>query len=117
VLDTLDDNDLAAVLQGATAFLQASRAEGFGLALVEALAFGLPVIHSDVPALVEVAADAGLVIPRDEADEADRYADAIHQVLDDTELRGRLSLGARDRSRAFSWRDSAEKVWQLHADL
>jgi len=117
VLDTLDDDDLAAVLQGATAFLQASRAEGFGLALVEALAFALPVIHSDVPALVEVAADAGIVIPRGEPDEAERYAAAIQQVLDDTELRGRLSLGARDRSRAFSWRDSAEKVWQLHADL
>ncbi len=117
VLDALDDDDLAAVLQGATAFLQASRAEGFGLALVEALAFGLPVIHSDVPALMEVAADAGIVVSRDEPDEAERYAAAIQQVLDDTELRGRLSLGARDRSRAFSWRDSAEKVWQLHADL
>lgn len=117
VLDALDDDDLAAVLQGATAFLQASRAEGFGLALVEALAFGLPVIHSDVPALVEVAADAGMVIPRDDADEADGYAAAIREVLDDSEVRARLSLGARDRARAFSWRDSAEKVWQLHADL
>lgn len=117
VLDVLDDDDLSAVLQGATAFALASRAEGFGLALVEALAFGLPVIHSDVPALVEVAADAGIVIPRDDHDEAAGYATAIQQVLDDSELRERLSLAARDRSRAFSWRDSAEKVWQLHADL
>jgi glycosyltransferase involved in cell wall biosynthesis len=117
VLDALDDDDLAAVLQGATAFLLASRAEGFGLALVEALAFGLPAIHSDVPALLEVSADAGVVIRRDEADEADGYAAAIREVLDDSELRARLSLAARDRARAFSWRDSAEKVWQLHADL
>jgi glycosyltransferase involved in cell wall biosynthesis len=117
VLDPLDDDDLAAVLQGATAFLQASRAEGFGLALVEAMAFGLPVIHSDAPALVEVAADAGIVIPRDDAQESEAYAAAVREVLDDAELRGRLSLAARDRSRAFSWRDSAEKVWQLHADL
>jgi glycosyltransferase involved in cell wall biosynthesis len=117
VLDTLEDDDLAAVLQGATAFLQASRAEGFGLALVEALAFGLPVIHSDAPALVEVATDAGIVIPRDDPDEADAYAGAIREVLDDSGLRARLSIAARDRARAFSWRDSAEKVWQLHADL
>lgn len=117
VLDPLDDDDLAAVLQGATAFLQASRAEGFGLALVEALAFGLPAIHSDAPALVEVAADAGIVIQRDDPDEAEAYAAAIREVLDDSEFRARLSLAARDRSRAFSWRDSAEKVWQLHADL
>ncbi|MEO7720503.1 MAG: glycosyltransferase family 1 protein [Pseudolysinimonas sp.] len=117
VLDPLDDDDLGAVLQGATAFLQPSRAEGFGLALVEALAFGLPVIHSDAPALVEVAADAGIVVPRDDPDEASGYAAAIRDVLDDAEMRARLSIGARDRARAFSWRDSAEKVWQLHADL
>ncbi|HEY4226637.1 MAG TPA: glycosyltransferase family 1 protein [Pseudolysinimonas sp.] len=120
VLDPLDDADLGAVLQGATAFLQASRAEGFGLALVEALGSGLPVIHSDAPALLEVATDAGIVVPRDgenEAAEADAYAAAIREVLDDRELRQRLSIAARDRSRAFSWRDSAEKVWQLHADL
>jgi len=117
VLDPLDDDDLGAVLQGATAFLQPSRAEGFGLALVEALAFGLPVIHSDAPALVEVAADAGIVVSRDDPDEAGGYAAAIRDVLGDAELRARLSIGARDRARAFSWRDSAEKVWQLHADL
>jgi glycosyltransferase involved in cell wall biosynthesis len=117
VLDQLDDDELAAVLQGSTAFLQASRAEGFGLALVEAMAFGLPVIHSDAPALLEVATDAGIVIARDDPDEADGYAAAIREVLDDAELRGRLSLASRDRARAFSWRDSAEKVWTLHADL
>lgn len=117
VLDHLEDDDLSAVLQGASAFLQASRAEGFGLALVEALSFGLPTIHSDDAALVEVAADAGVVVARDDPEEADGYAAAIREVLDDDELRGRLSLAARDRARAFSWRDSAEKVWQLHADL
>lgn len=117
VLDPLDDDDLAAMLQGATAFLQPSRAEGFGLAMVEAMAFGLPVIHSDAPALLEVAADAGIVVPRGGPDEAEDYAAAVQEVLDDSGLRERLSLAARDRSRAFSWRDSAEKVWQLHADL
>jgi len=117
VLDAISDDDLAAVLQGASAYLQASRAEGFGLALVEALAFGLPAIHSDAPALVEVAADAGLMVPREDPDEVDGYTTAIRDVLDDADLRTRLSIGAQDRSRAFSWRDSAEKVWQLHADL
>jgi hypothetical protein len=38
-------------------------------------------------------------------------------VLDDGALRERLSVLASDRARAFSWRDSAERVWQLHADL
>ena len=35
----------------------------------------------------------------------------------DRALRERLGVFGSDRSRAFSWRDSAERVWQLHADL
>lgn len=47
----------------------------------------------------------------------ERLADAIARVLDDEELAARLRLQGIDRSHAFSWRASAEKVWQLHADL
>lgn len=118
VLGLIEDDDLSAVLQGASLFIQPSRAEGFGLAMVEAFAFGLPVIHSDAPALVEIAADAGVVVSRDNPEGyPDRLAEAIRGVLDDSALRGRLSVASADRSRALSWRDSAEKVWQLHADL
>ena len=118
VLDVLGDDDLAAVLQGASLFIQASRAEGFGLAMVEAFSFGLPVIHSDAPALVEVADNAGLMVTLDRpAGYPARLAEAIRGVRDDDLLRRRLSVAAADRARAFSWRDSAEKVWQLHADL
>ncbi|MDQ1528839.1 MAG: hypothetical protein QOH77_629, partial [Actinomycetota bacterium] len=38
-------------------------------------------------------------------------------VASDDELRERLKYLGIDRSHAFSWRASAEKVWQLHADL
>lgn len=123
-LGRLDDADLAVVLDRATLFVYPSLAEGFGLPIVEAFKFGLPVIHSDDPALVEVAAGASLVVERpasadDDADAgySERLAAAIGRVLDDTDLRTRLGVLASDRARAFSWRDSAERVWQLHADL
>jgi len=38
-------------------------------------------------------------------------------VLDDPGLAERLAYSGSDRAKAFSWRSSAEKVWQLHADL
>ena len=118
LLDPIDDDDLGAVLQGASLFIQPSRAEGFGLAMVEAFAFGLPVIHSDAPALIELAADTGVVVARNAPDGyAARLGEAIRSVLDDAALRARLSVASADRARAFSWRDAAEKVWQLHADL
>ncbi len=117
-LGFLSDTDLALVMDRATAFVFPSIAEGFGLPVIEALHFGTPVIHSDSPALVEVASDAGITVARNDPDGyPERLAEAITRVLTDTELRANLAVRGLDRSRAFSWRDSAEKVWQLHADI
>ena len=68
--------------------------------------------------MLEVAGGAGLTVPLDDAEGyPKRLSDSIAAVLDDEALAARLSTEGRDRSHAFSWRDSAEKVWQLHADL
>lgn len=121
-LGSLDDSDLAVVLDRATVFVEPGVAEGFGLPVMEALAFGLPIIHSDDPALVEIVGGASLTVEHPsthdgDADYSELLADAIGRVLDDSDLRSRLGVLAADRSRAFSWRDSAEQIWQLHADL
>jgi glycosyltransferase involved in cell wall biosynthesis len=117
-LGSVSDTDLAVALDRATVFVFPSRAEGFGLPVLEALSFGTPVVHSDVPAVVEVTSGAGLEIPLDDPDGfPQRLADGIRSVLEDSALAERLSISGRDRAKAFSWRDSAEKVWQLHADL
>ncbi|GGF13979.1 glycosyltransferase family 4 protein [Subtercola lobariae] len=118
VLGFVSDEDLALVISRATVFVYPSMAEGFGLPVVEALHFGTPVIHTDVPALMEVADDASIVVPRDDAAGLpERLAAAISQVVNHPELAERLRIVGLDRARAFSWRDSAEKVWQLHADI
>jgi hypothetical protein len=46
-----------------------------------------------------------------------RLLEAINRVLGDSVLRNCMSIFGGDRARAFSWRDSAERVRQLHADL
>ncbi|MCU1475693.1 MAG: mannosyltransferase [Subtercola sp.] len=118
VLGFVSDEDLALVISRATVFVYPSMAEGFGLPVVEALHFGTPVIHTDVPALMEVADDASVVVPRDDAAGLpERLSAAITQVVSHPELAARLRIVGLDRARAFSWRDSAEKVWQLHADI
>jgi glycosyltransferase involved in cell wall biosynthesis len=116
--DLLSAEDLSAIIEGATIVVQPSLEEGFGLAMIDAFAFGRPVVHSDSPALVEVAADAGYVVPRDDADGfPGRLGEALAGLLEDDAQLATLGVAATDRSHAFSWRDSAEKVWQLHADL
>lgn len=54
----LPDHEVAQLLQGATALLCPSFVEGFGLPLAEAMALGIPVIASDIPAAREVGGGA-----------------------------------------------------------
>ncbi|SIN70326.1 glycosyltransferase family 4 protein [Agromyces cerinus] len=117
-IDTTDAADLSVILAGASAFVAPSHDEGSGTSLIEAFSFGLPVIHSDTPAYVEVAAEGGLMVPIGiGGGYTERLAAAISTVVESPALAERLSVTASDRAHAFSWRDSAERVWQLHADL
>lgn len=116
-LGYLSDADLAVVLARAAVFVYPSLSEGFGLPLIEAFTFGTPVVHSDDPALVEVAGGAGVAVERGKKGYPERLVAAVASVLDDRERAGRLRVAGQDRARAFSWRDSAERVWALHADL
>jgi glycosyltransferase involved in cell wall biosynthesis len=117
-LGFLADADLAVVLDRATVFVFPSLAEGFGLPVVEAFHFGTPVVHSDDPAVLEVAADAGITVELANAEGyPGRLAEAIASVVHNPSLAERLRFAGLDRAAAFSWRDSAQKVWQLHADL
>jgi glycosyltransferase involved in cell wall biosynthesis len=114
----LSDQNLAVALQRATVFAFPSIAEGFGLPVLEAFSLGTPVVHSDDAAVSEVASGAGISVAReDAAGYPERLADAIASIANDEDLAERLSLQGLDRVKAFSWRSSAEKVWQLHADL
>lgn len=114
----LSDEELAVVISRAAVFVFPSLEEGFATPIIQAFNFGTPVIHSDAPALVEAGGDAGLVVEREDAEGyPERLAAALNKVLTDSELAKRLSIFGSDRARAFSWRDSAERVWQLHADL
>ncbi len=57
----VNDNQVKTLYQNALAYIFPSENEGFGIPIVEAMTYGIPVIHSDQPALVEISGDAGLV--------------------------------------------------------
>lgn len=118
VLGYLDNPDLAVALDRATVFVFPSLAEGFGLPVLEAFSFGTPVIHSNDAAVMEVSAGSGFAVERDDPEGyPERLAQAIATVVGDEELAASLGTRGKDRAGLFSWRTSAEKVWQLHADL
>ncbi|MDQ0377300.1 glycosyltransferase family 4 protein [Amycolatopsis thermophila] len=111
VLGRLDDDALAAVLRRASVLAVPSLAEGFGLPLLEAMAAGVPVVHSDAPALVEVAGGAGVRVPRGDAA---ALAAALNGVLSDPERAADLVSRGRARAASFSWARAAEAVWAVH---
>jgi glycosyltransferase involved in cell wall biosynthesis len=80
-----------------------SRREGFGVACLEAMAHGRPVVATDVGGLRDLVIDGetGLVVPpRDPA----ALRRALERLLDDGELRRRLGAAGRRRAQErFSW--------------
>ena len=59
----LDEADLRCVVAGAAALVLPSRDEGFGLPVLEAMAAGVPVVCSDLPALREVTGGLATLVP------------------------------------------------------
>ena len=76
-----------------------SRSEGFGLAMLEGMATGLPVAASNVGAIPEVLDGGGLLVP---ADDPDALAEALLRLLRDPDERDRLGRTARQRAETFS---------------
>ena len=81
-------DELAALYRGAACLVQASRYEGFGLPVLEAMASGTPVVTVPDAALLEVVADAAVVVEEHE------LADGIRRALVDREALSRARPGA-----------------------
>jgi len=68
--------------------------EGFGIALIEAMAAGLPIVASDVPACREVLDGVGILVPEGDID---ALAQAIEKLLNSPEKRTKLGEAAYKR--------------------
>ncbi len=103
--------DLPALYSAASVFVYASRYEGFGLPVLEAMACGAPVITSNISSMPEVVGDAGVLVnPDDQAE----LADALMHVLGDPGLRARLCHDGLERARLFSWERAAQQTLAVY---
>ncbi len=107
----VDAADRAAVLDAAVLIIALSEGSGFPWRAVEAMVLGVPVVAADSAVHREVLLDGALLAP------FDQLRDAADQVLSSADELNRWSVRSADRGRAFSWRDHAERVWALHAEL
>jgi len=118
VRGALEAADRAAVFGAALALVAPSRRRAFPWRVLDALALGVPVVAAASDVHREVIVDGGVLVEPDASGSiADGLAAALVSALGSTASAERFAVLASDRGRAFSWREAADRVWQLHADL
>ena len=83
--------------------------EGWGMTVTEAAACGTPAVATDIAGHRDAVADgsSGLLV------EADGIADALTRVLTDSALREKLTAGALEYSRQFTWAAAARDTLKV----
>jgi glycosyltransferase involved in cell wall biosynthesis len=97
--------ELADLYRCATMTVCASSFEGFGLSVLESMACGAAVACSDMRSLREVAADAAVYFPHDDAE---AMGQAIVGLLEDAEYRRQLKYRGMQRAKLFTWETAAQ---------
>lgn len=109
VLSLLSDIDIV---------VHASLREAFGLAVLEAMAAGRPVVYVDLGALPELVGEAGIMVPALPPETlADRLYRALRVLVSDPKLRHRLGSIARQRAEAFAWNRQAHDLSAVYRNL
>lgn len=105
----VSDEDYLRLLGAAVALVSASRNEGFGLPLIEAMVVGTPVVVSDIPVFREIGADAATFF---DPDDPESYAAAVRTLEPPEEWmrRSRLSV---DVAASYRWNTSAQTLLEV----
>jgi glycosyltransferase involved in cell wall biosynthesis len=106
VLGAVPPERMIELYLGADLFVLASRFEGYGMALAEAIGHGLPVVSTTAGAIPDtVPAGTGLLVPPDNVAELAR---ALRRLIGDRAERQRLAMKARAAAAHLpTWQDSA----------
>lgn len=106
----VNDAQLATLYSHALFLAMPSIYEGFGLPLVEAMSFGVPVLTSATSSLPEVAGDAGILVdPLD----AFSIANGLMCMLGNDVNREQLAAKAKARAERFTWEKAARETWAV----
>ena len=118
LLGYVSDIDLDALYKNASVFIFPSFYEGFGLPILEAMVYGVPVITSDKSSLPEVAGNAALIsCPYDYK----QMAVYLNDILSNEKTKKELVLKGYENLKRFSWLKASEltlqvfrKAWNEH---
>ena len=110
-------DDIAGLMREWDIYAQPSLAEGLGIAALEAMSTGLPVVASDVGGLREIVIDGetGYLVP---VKDSRALGQRIAQLADDAALRERMGTAARSRVvDCFPFERESETIFAAYEDL
>ena len=109
-----DDELLAELYSNCRCFVLPSDVEGMSLSLLDALAYGCPIVTSSIPPNTSLVQDAAEVF---EAGDVDDLTAKLEAVVADDARSAELRLRAKERSRPFEWDVVATQWAQLYGEL
>lgn len=110
----VSEEALPYLYNGADVFGFPSLYEGFGLPPLEAMACGTPVVTSNAASLPEVVGDAALLV---EPMADDQMAEALRQILTDTQTAQQLIDKGLARAKQFTWQATANRILDVYRHL
>jgi glycosyltransferase involved in cell wall biosynthesis len=106
-LGRVSDHDLGHLYAQARALFFASRYEGFGLPILEAMHLNVPVITSNISSMPEVAGDAALIV---DPDDIEGMALALEKLLIGDQVRQELQAKHPQQLSKFSWQKCSSQM-------
>jgi len=107
------DSQVVRLMQTCSVFLYPGSDENFGVAMLEAMACGKPIVASNRCALPEVVGDAGFLLEPDPS----QWQQTVGRLFSDSELRKRMGQKALQRSMNFSWENTTKRLLQVFSNL
>jgi glycosyltransferase involved in cell wall biosynthesis len=116
IKELITDGELARLYSSSSVFVLPTRMEGWGLAIMEAMAAGCPVVSSPVGGVTELISNGenGLLVS---VGDVAGIAKAVETLLDDKNLRQRMCASAKATIGKYTWESCAEKTLHTYEKI
>lgn len=107
----VNDEDLSHLYSAASAFILPSKTEGFGLILLEAAKYKLPIIASNIDVIKEVMGDSVIYFNLNSPND---LADKMRSVAENPEVSKLYAQKADDRRKIYSWTKAGDETLNIY---
>ena len=113
IIPSPSDSECVRLMQRCSVFLFPSTIDTFGLVVLEAMACGKPIVACDRGGVPEIVSNAGFLLEPN----VEEWRKIVSKLLSNSELRKQMGEKALERSKTFSWENTARRLIQSFNNL